>query len=165
MCTPAKSIQLCLFVTSWTVAHQAPLSIGFSRQGYWSGLPFPSPGDLPVPETEPTCTTLQADHWTTGENAGSWTAKRDKKLISWRFLSHHETDQNLVELLYTHFPVWHGFYVLITLRGVGEVKPQSFWVPWGSGEVEAFGASEGWEQEDAFRPTISKEGVCWGCRE
>ena len=62
MCTPAKSIQLCLFVTSWTVAHQAPLSMGFSRQGYWSGLPFPSPGDLPVPETEPTCTTLQADH-------------------------------------------------------------------------------------------------------
>ena len=36
-----------LFVTPWTVAHEAPLSIGFSRQEYWSGLPFPSPGDLP----------------------------------------------------------------------------------------------------------------------
>ena len=36
-----------LFVTPWTVAHQAPLSLGFSRQEYWSGLPFPSPGDLP----------------------------------------------------------------------------------------------------------------------
>ena len=35
-----------LFVTPWTVAHQAPLSMGFSRQEYWSGLPFPSPGDL-----------------------------------------------------------------------------------------------------------------------
>ena len=34
-----------LFVTMWTVAHQAPLSLGFSRQEYWSGLPFPSPGD------------------------------------------------------------------------------------------------------------------------
>ena len=36
-----------LFATPWTVAHQAPLSMGFSRQEYWSGLPFPSPGDLP----------------------------------------------------------------------------------------------------------------------
>ena len=35
-----------LFATPWTVAHQAPLSVGFSRQEYWSGLPFPSPGDL-----------------------------------------------------------------------------------------------------------------------
>ena len=38
-----------LFGTPWTVAHQAPLSMGFSRQGYWSGLPFPSPGHLPNP--------------------------------------------------------------------------------------------------------------------
>ena len=38
-----------LFATPWTVAYQAPLSMGFSRQEYWSGLPFPSPGDLPDP--------------------------------------------------------------------------------------------------------------------
>ena len=42
------------FETPWTVAHQAPLSMGFSRQEYWSGLPFPSPGDLPDPGVEPT---------------------------------------------------------------------------------------------------------------
>ena len=42
------------FVTSWTVPHQAPLSMGFSRQGYWSGLPLPSPGNLPDPGIEPT---------------------------------------------------------------------------------------------------------------
>ena len=42
-----------LFVTLWTVAHQAPLSMGFSRQEYWSGLPYPPPGDLPYPGTEP----------------------------------------------------------------------------------------------------------------
>ena len=42
-----------LFVTPWTVAHQAPPSMGFSRQEYWSGLPFPSPGDLPDPGIEP----------------------------------------------------------------------------------------------------------------
>ena len=40
------------FVTLWTVAHQSPLSLGFPRQEYWSGLPFPSPGDLSNPETK-----------------------------------------------------------------------------------------------------------------
>ena len=45
----------------WTVAHQAPPSMGFSRQEYWSGLPFPSPGDLPDPGIEPRSPTLQAD--------------------------------------------------------------------------------------------------------
>ena len=43
-----------LFATPWTIACHTPLSIGFSRQEYWSGLPFPSPGDLPDPETEAT---------------------------------------------------------------------------------------------------------------
>ena len=42
------------FATTWTVAHQGPLSLGFSRQEYWSGLPFPSPGDLPDPGIEHT---------------------------------------------------------------------------------------------------------------
>ena len=41
-----------LFATLWTVAQQVPLPMGFSRQEYWSGLPFPSPGDLPNPEIE-----------------------------------------------------------------------------------------------------------------
>ena len=45
----------------WTVAHQALPSMGFSRQEYWSGLPFPSPGDLPDPGIEPRSPTLQAD--------------------------------------------------------------------------------------------------------
>ena len=45
----------------WTVTLQAPLSRGFSRQEYWSGLPFPSPRDLPNPEIEPGSRTLQAD--------------------------------------------------------------------------------------------------------
>ena len=50
-----------LFATPWTVAYQAPLSMRFSRQGYWNGLPFPSPGDLPNPGIEPKCPALQAD--------------------------------------------------------------------------------------------------------
>ena len=50
-----------LFATPWTVAYQAPLSMGFSRQEYWSGLPFPSPGDLPHPGVELESPALQAD--------------------------------------------------------------------------------------------------------
>ena len=46
--------RVLLFATPWTVAHQAPLSLGFSRQEYWSGLPFPTPGDPPDPGIEPT---------------------------------------------------------------------------------------------------------------
>ena len=53
-----------LFATPWTVAHHTPLSMGFSRQEYWSGLSFPAPGDLPKPGIEPlspTSPALQAD--------------------------------------------------------------------------------------------------------
>ena len=55
-------VKSCLsLVTSWTVACQDPLSMGFSRQQYWSGWPFPSPGDLPNPGNEPRSPALQAD--------------------------------------------------------------------------------------------------------
>ena len=50
-----------LFVTPWTVQYQAPPSTGFSMLEYWSGLPFPSPGDLPHPGIEPRSPALQAD--------------------------------------------------------------------------------------------------------
>ena len=50
-----------LFATLWTVAYQAPLSVGLSRQENWSGLPFPSPGDLPHPGIKPRSPALQAD--------------------------------------------------------------------------------------------------------
>ena len=52
----------CLtLATPWTIACQAPLSMGFSRQEYWNGLPFPSPGDLPNSGIEPRSPALQAD--------------------------------------------------------------------------------------------------------
>ena len=50
-----------LFVTPWSIIHQALLSMGFFRQEYWSGFPFPSPGDLPKPGIEPRSPALQAD--------------------------------------------------------------------------------------------------------
>ena len=71
----AASLTLCCFggglvaksfltlATPWTVACQAPLSMGFSRQEYWSGLPFPSPGDLPNPGIKPGSPALQADSY------------------------------------------------------------------------------------------------------
>ena len=49
MCVLNRFSPVWLFATSWTVAHEAPLSMGFSRQEHWSGLPCPSPGDLPNP--------------------------------------------------------------------------------------------------------------------
>ena len=52
---------VCLFEIPWTVAHQAPLSIGFSMQKYWNGLQYPSPGDLPHQGIELGSPTLQAD--------------------------------------------------------------------------------------------------------
>ena len=58
---PELGIMFQLFVTPWTVACQAPLSMGFFRQEYWSGLPFPSPGDLADPGIEPRSPSLQAD--------------------------------------------------------------------------------------------------------
>ena len=59
-------VQSCLTLEApWTVALQAPLSMGFPRQEYWSGLPFPSPGDLPNPGIKPTSPALQVNSFAT----------------------------------------------------------------------------------------------------
>ena len=50
-----------ILVTAWTIACQGPLSMGFTRQEYWSGLPYPSPRDLPNPGIEPGSPEFQAD--------------------------------------------------------------------------------------------------------
>ena len=60
-CWLISCVWLC--ATLWTVARQASLSMEFSRQKYWNGLPFPSPGDLPDPGIEPRSPALQADSW------------------------------------------------------------------------------------------------------
>ena len=67
-CVLVAQSHIWLFATTWTVAHQAPLSTGFSRPEYWSGLPFPSPGVLPDPGIEIRSPALQTDslplsHW------------------------------------------------------------------------------------------------------
>ena len=66
-----------LSATPWTVAYQAPPSMGFSRQEYWSGFPFPSPGDLPNPGIEPRSPTFQADTLTSEPPGKPYDAKGD----------------------------------------------------------------------------------------
>ena len=60
VCVLSRFSHVQLIATPWTVALQAPLSMGFSRQEYWSGLPRPPPGDLPNPQIEPTSLTSPA---------------------------------------------------------------------------------------------------------
>ena len=61
LCVPVELSHIQLFATPWSVASQASLSMEFSRQEYWSGWPFPSPGYLPDPRIEPRSPALQAD--------------------------------------------------------------------------------------------------------
>ena len=62
MCMCAQSLShVLLFAILWTIAHQVPLSMGFSRQEYWSGLPFPPPRHLPNPGMEPVSPALQIE--------------------------------------------------------------------------------------------------------
>ena len=61
-------------MTPWTVAHEAPPSMGFSKQEYWSGVPFPSPGDLPDPGIKSRSPALQVDS-STAESLGKSTIK------------------------------------------------------------------------------------------
>jgi len=67
--------------TPWTVAHQAPPSMEFSRQEYWSGLPFPSPGDLPNPGIKPRSPALQADALTSEPPAWVWFSVKKRRVF------------------------------------------------------------------------------------
>ena len=70
------------FATPWTLVCQAPLSMGFSRQEQWSGLPFPSPGDLPDPEIESGSSAVQADSLPTELRGKPVTAWKNLKISS-----------------------------------------------------------------------------------
>ena len=69
VCILSHISQVWLFVISRTATHQAPLSMTFSLQEYWSGRPFPPPGDLLNPGMKPTSPVLQAESWATRETA------------------------------------------------------------------------------------------------
>ena len=82
-----------LFVTPWTVAYEVPPSVEFSRQEYWSGLPSPSPGDLPEPGIKPGSLALQADSFTvraTRETLKNWSSphsQQESKMQYWGAVS------------------------------------------------------------------------------
>ena len=81
-----------LFATPWTVAYKAPPSMEFSRQEYWSGLPFPSPGDLPDPGIKPGSPALQADSLPTelwGKPQGHSPGVKGKLAIGMKGKSNH----------------------------------------------------------------------------
>ena len=84
-----------LFVTQWTVAHKAPPSVEFSRQEYWSGLPFPSAGHLPNPGIEPGSPTLQADTLPSEpKNIPLWSTQKIKLNIQGRVKLTYCTSQD-----------------------------------------------------------------------
>ena len=89
-----------LFVTPWTMAYQAPPSMGFSWQEYWSGLPFPSPGDLPDPGIQPGSPAFQEDALTS-EPLGKpfWTTKEIPK-CNFPTCSVSSTDLHLLLLFF-----------------------------------------------------------------
>ena len=82
-----------LFLTPWTAAHRAPLSMGFPKQEYWSGLPFPFPGNLPNPGTELGSPTWHADSLTLGspDNGGFIVCLRHKYQKSSRLQDYQTT--------------------------------------------------------------------------
>ena len=106
LCVRAQSLShVLLFVTPWTVAHQVPLSMGFSRQEYWSGLLFPCPGGLPDPGIKPvspasfasagglfiTSATWDVPDTDSEPGKGIWLAKRNLEEMPLKSdLSYHE---------------------------------------------------------------------------
>ena len=100
-----------LFTPPWTVAPQAPLSMGFSRQEYWSGLPFPSPGDLPNPGIEPVS---PASHALIGRFFTVW-ATGDKLSQTWWIRQHR-----FVVLQFCGLEVWRRSHLakMKTLSGL-----------------------------------------------
>ena len=114
-----------LFVNLWTVAHQAPLSMGFSRQEHWSGLPGPPPGDPPDPGIEPTCPVapaLQADSFTTEPRKPLFIIYKHFKLLlqeHWsQYLVYYTVRKGsliAVSLLHLFCFSWNSYYSHVTL--------------------------------------------------
>ena len=101
-----------LFATPWTVAHQAPPSMGFSKQEYWSELPFPSPGDLPDPGIELRSPALEADALTS-EPRGNYTG----------MLSHYQSKQSILKVCWS----LNNFKVMTKMKSICSLS-FSFWI-------------------------------------
>ena len=124
------------FSTSWTIAQQAPLSLGFSRQGYWSGLPVPSPGVLPDPGIEPCVSCLGRQilyHWVT------WGAL---VLIFYSSCSYCQFHSSSISSLKS----WHHLTDILLLSFSSWVMSDSLWL-------------HGWWQVRLLCPSLSSK-IC-----
>ena len=139
--------------TPWTVAHQAPPSMGFSRQEYWSGLPFPSPGDLPNPGIKPRSPKLHADALTSRHQGSTMTSPKAflKKInrVFWHLEGRDQSGRSKpfqgrkaticgspgqCRLYGAHWAVWVQTYWLqpqLLLRPLMVTKPDSSVPTWG----------------------------------
>ena len=116
-----------LFATPWTIAYQAPPSLGFSRQECWSGLPFPSPGDLPNPRIEPRSPAMQVDSLPAEpQGKPKNTGVSSLSLLQWIFLTQESNRgllhcrQTLYQLSYQGSP-WYSRKGKIIERGIKSV--------------------------------------------
>ena len=102
-----------LFVTPWTVAYQAPPFTGFSRQAYWSGLPFPSPGDLPDPGIEPRSPALRAGTF------NAWASREVPPIILREELRNRRGDQMHSLLINTPVHSTYNIHIIADLSSCG----------------------------------------------
>ena len=137
-----------LFETPWTVAHQAPPSMGFSRQGYWNGLPFPSPGDLPDPGIEPRSPALEAD---------ALTSEPPRKPQHPSFLGE---GQNLGLLMNCGFPPWLGL-----LTGPGFVHWRPKWRGPPVRDLPSFFHKSFWTRKYSFSLGVMEDFKNWDSKD
>ena len=162
-----RSLQSCpTLVTSWTVALQAPLSRGFPRQEYWTGLPFPSPGDLPDPRVKPGSPILQVDSllWATKEaevihqsqmETSSWTSRfslpgkeAGESLLPWAFILTLEKSVSSAEAPTELFPCPKQGLLRQPLSLNSRISIAT-WVPAGGPETQQGPAYQPWGKAES----------------
>ena len=118
--------QSCPILCSpWTIAHQAPLSMEFSKQEYWSGKPFPSPGDVPDPRIEPGSPSLQADSLPSeppNQRSHNLWRNRDQDIGQILCSFHHCLGTNILSLSVSWFPCssLSGFLLFISFFSLNQ---------------------------------------------
>ena len=101
---------------TWTVAHQVPLSMGFSRQEYWSGLPFPSPGDLPHPGIKPISLMSPALAGKFFTTSTTWEAFNNLTIFCFYFFLLY-----IIVILFSHLSIY--IYIYLYVREVAQSCP------------------------------------------